>query len=235
MFFEVSDNKISKSNVPSLKCTHEEADTRVVFHAKHISEMTAGSNVIVRANDTDILITLLHHVARLNCKLWMDTGSSAINTRRYIDVTTLGAMLGPSVCSALPALHAFTGCDYTAAFMRKGKVRLFEVMQKSTDFATAFGNIGKSRRVQQAVISKVERFVSTLYGKPSMSNVDETPLALFRQWNSPSTRGNPLHKLKRSDPALLPPCKTELVQKIKRTNYVASVWRNADTSSLPTR
>ena len=38
-------------------------------------------------------------------------------------------------------------------------------------------------------------------------------------------------KLKRSDPALLPPCKTELVQKIKRTNYVASVWRNADTSN----
>jgi len=35
--------------------------------------------------------------------VWMGTGSSAINTRMYIGVTTLGAMLGPSVCSALPA------------------------------------------------------------------------------------------------------------------------------------
>jgi len=41
--------------------------------------------------------------------------------------------------NALPALHAFTGFDYAAAFVRKGKVRLFEVMQKSKDFITAFG------------------------------------------------------------------------------------------------
>ena len=31
--------------------------------------------------------------------------------------------LGSKVSKTLPALHAFTGCDYTSSFSRKGKIR----------------------------------------------------------------------------------------------------------------
>jgi len=62
MCFEVTGNKISKSSVPLLKCTHEKAATGAAFHAKQESERTAGSNIIVTANNTDIFIILLYHI-----------------------------------------------------------------------------------------------------------------------------------------------------------------------------
>jgi len=89
----------------------------------------------------------------------MDTGSSSVNTRRYIDVTTLGGNTWAKcqLCSSSSVLSQFRWMHvYTAAFMRKNKLRPFQVMQKSKDFTTLFGNIVKSIRVQQAVISIVE-------------------------------------------------------------------------------
>ena len=35
---------------------------------------------------------------------------------RYIDLTAIAEHLGSDVCTALPALHAFSGCDSTSAF-----------------------------------------------------------------------------------------------------------------------
>ncbi|GBP74612.1 hypothetical protein EVAR_98479_1 [Eumeta japonica] len=38
-----------------------------------------------------------------------------------INCSKLSKKLGPTLCHALPAFHAFTGSDYTAAFFNKGK------------------------------------------------------------------------------------------------------------------
>ena len=45
-------------NVPELHGDHLEADTRVEFHAKHADEVNAG-NIVIRANDTDIMVILI--------------------------------------------------------------------------------------------------------------------------------------------------------------------------------
>ena len=39
------------SAVPELKCNHEEADTRMVLHAKH-----ANSPIVIHADDTDVMV-----------------------------------------------------------------------------------------------------------------------------------------------------------------------------------
>ena len=46
----------SISLVPELKCSHEEADTRMILLAKHIQEP-----VLIHADDTDVLVLLLSH------------------------------------------------------------------------------------------------------------------------------------------------------------------------------
>jgi hypothetical protein len=56
--------------------------------------------------------------------LWMDVGNSSDNARRLVNISKLADKLGPIVCKALPGFHALTGCDYTAAFFRKGKIYL---------------------------------------------------------------------------------------------------------------
>ena len=40
--------------MPELKCSHEEADTRMILHAKHIQ-----GPVLIHADDTDVLVLLL--------------------------------------------------------------------------------------------------------------------------------------------------------------------------------
>ena len=59
--YDVHDNIVQRNGVNELVCTHEEADIRLIWHAKHICESIPDGNIIFRANDTDVLIILLTH------------------------------------------------------------------------------------------------------------------------------------------------------------------------------
>ena len=80
-------------------------------------------SIVVRANDTDVLIILIYHALRFgeHVHIWKDVGLSSNNTRRHINITQLAEHLGPELCSAPPAYHAFTCCDYTPAVLEEEK------------------------------------------------------------------------------------------------------------------
>ena len=74
-FLALSDNKVvyvtqeeecwkltslSVDIVPDLRCSHEQADTRLVLHVKH-SQLP----FIVHADDTDVMVLLLGHSASI--------------------------------------------------------------------------------------------------------------------------------------------------------------------------
>ena len=67
-----------KELIPELATNHQEADTRMVLHAKHMSDGQPFGNIIVRSNDTDVLIILLTHAGNIQSQLWMDAGLSKI-------------------------------------------------------------------------------------------------------------------------------------------------------------
>jgi hypothetical protein len=119
--YRAQDGNIQFKEMKELKSGHEEADSRIIFHAVFIGKQCRDKSqtVVVHSCDTDVFILLLYHVSHLNATIWMDTGTSSKNTRRLINVSELAKTLTPPVCSALPAFHAFTGCDYTASFLRK--------------------------------------------------------------------------------------------------------------------
>ena len=104
----------------------------------------------------------------------MDTGSRSMNTRRTIVITNLTQNLGSDVCAALPDLHAFTGCDFTAEFMWKGKSWPYDIMVSDASFLTAFRSLGKSENVDAEVYTTVPKCVCTMYGQPKCSDVDAT-------------------------------------------------------------
>jgi len=66
-----------------------------------------------------------------------------------------------------------------------------------------------------------------MYAKRNLRSINDVRVALFWQSNVPCRRANPLQKIRCNDPRLLPPCKAELLENIKRINYVASMWKNA--------
>ena len=45
------------------KCTHEEADDQIFFHASHAIKVENYGSVIMASPDTDTFVSLLHHSA----------------------------------------------------------------------------------------------------------------------------------------------------------------------------
>ncbi len=101
----------------------------IIFHAKHSGQL-GPENIVVRANDTDVLVILLaSNESFSDSHLWLEVGVSENNSRRYIDVSKLSKQLGDFV-HALPRLHAFTGSDYISSFCRQGKNKPFNIAMK---------------------------------------------------------------------------------------------------------
>ena len=60
-----------------------------------------------------------------------------------INVTCITEKLGHDLVESLPAYHAFTGSDFTAAFARQGKVKPFEIMLKNREYQTSLSHLGE--------------------------------------------------------------------------------------------
>lgn len=86
----------------------------------------------------------------------MDAGLAGKNTKIYTDISSLAEKLGLQLCAANLGLHGFTGCDYSASFMNKGKIRPYKLMKKSKSFQRAFSKIGDTFPVSGNVVSITE-------------------------------------------------------------------------------
>lgn len=109
-------------------CEHEEADTKMLFHITK----TVCKNIVIRTSDTDIAVIALAHVDQFkkeNKLVWMETGQISNNSLRYINLTKIQGSLGSTLSQALPAFHAFSGCDYEASFYDKGKKKPFAILK----------------------------------------------------------------------------------------------------------
>ena len=82
--------------------------------------------VVVRSNDTDVFVLLLHHLKNIQMEtsIWMDAGHSSLNTRQNPNIHEIASSLRPEILDAVSGFHAFKGCDTTAAF-EQGKLETF--------------------------------------------------------------------------------------------------------------
>ena len=136
MCFSVDGDLIEKITVKRLKCEHEEADIRMEFHLDFVTRLQSMTSVVNRSCDTDVLIILLHYLAKTdrNVNVWMNAGRDSNNTRRLLSINDLVQNLTMETALALPGLHALTGCDYIPEFLNKGKVKPFELKMKDNRF-----------------------------------------------------------------------------------------------------
>ena len=163
--FTEMNGKVTREAVPSLRCSHEEADTRMVYHLYQILRDDASAKIGIRCNDTDVFILLLYHIAHATGSpaVWVDAGLASNNTRRYINISKLVSHLDSVPVDALPALHAFTGCDYTAAFMNKGKLKPLDLMMKSPVHTEIFSKLGNnSIIIPENILTGIEKFTCAL-------------------------------------------------------------------------
>lgn len=228
--YQVVDDKIQSDVVENLTCTsHEEADTKIIYHACNVAE---HSNIVIRASDTDILIIMIGNMTHLqnsDCNIWMLNGTG--NKERYIDVTKIFKELGELLANSLIGFHAFTGCDFNPAFFNKGKKRPFTLLKKNIEFQRAFATLGQDNLTEdqlQQVFNCIQKFICQLYNAKKSIDVDDARYQLFVNNYKPSdVNENFNKKLLNFDASSIPPCKSELYQQLLRAHYISTIWKNA--------
>jgi len=88
--------------------------------------------------------------------IFFDTGHG--NKCRLIKIQDIENELGCEIAKALPGLDAFTGCDSTSAFMRKGKKGPLTVLKRHTQYVKVFQRLGEEAdKLSDADFSCLER------------------------------------------------------------------------------
>ena len=209
-----------------------EADKRMLYH---VASLPSPANVVLRTYDADVLCIALGIRKQLSCDhhIWLEVGHYTDNTLRYIDVDKIHDTLGESVCNALPALHVFSGSDYTTAFNKKGKTRPLKLLKDNIDMQNVFSALGSEENVDTTIQDVIELFVCLWYSQPKKVNkLADARLNCFLR--SYTTKKNAFQSVKGCDASLMPLCQPVLLQKIKRTNLVMSIWKYAHLSTPPT-
>ncbi|KAL8594843.1 hypothetical protein ACOMHN_016084 [Nucella lapillus] len=197
--------------VPELQCVQEEADGRLLLHASHAAE--AGYEaVMISSNDTDVLVLNIAFCGAIKAPLYQRSGTST--RTQLIDIGKVASSLGPSVCTALLGLHAYTGCDSVSSFAGKGKVAALKMLKSNENVQQAFSDLGKDWELSGEFFEKLEQFTCKLYApKQPTTGVNELRYQLFCAKNGDIES----HQL--------PPCQDCLWKHAQRANYQAGLWR----------
>ena len=156
---------------PNLHSGHEEADTRLLLHAKHAA--TSHPRIVIQSPDTDVAVLLIAHFSYLNCQeLWLKTGVK--DRLRYLPVHEIQAFLGESLCRCLPSFHALTGCDSTSAFSGIGKKKAWKVLLTKEQMQRDLCTLGQNPAIHEPAQKAAESFICSLYtSAKNFSNVDD--------------------------------------------------------------
>ena len=195
-----------------LQGNQEEADTRMILHAKHVQ-----GPFVIHADDTDVLVLLLSHSHTLGAA-YMKAGRGS--KTRVINIQSIKNQIAKDLppgidlqdfLRCLIGMHALTGCDTVSAFAGKGKSKALKMLMKNDTYVRAFMNIGISWNVCDELFSSIEEFVCDLYGK-KVKNVDLLRYQMY------CAKGGKI------EPEALPPCRSSLKLHVTRANFQAGIW-----------
>ena len=161
LFFEGYCQRLPISNVTSidsLMSNHEEADFRLMVHAKHAID--SNSPVIIKSHsaDADIFIMAFTSLYSTNLILYSGTGVG----RKIIQMPD--AEIEEDNRNALISFHFVTGCDYTSSFFRKGETTSWKTINSKSRFKEVKIRLGENDSVDDDLCRTLGEFVCTMYG-----------------------------------------------------------------------
>lgn len=123
---------------PLFEANHEEADTRVWFHALRFAK------AIIYSPDTDTFMVGLPLIQKNDCKIAVRLDMPGSKEQIYLNMNMLAAMINrdPDLamineehrCAVLQACYVASGCDFTSFFAGVGKATFFTALFKYTSF-----------------------------------------------------------------------------------------------------
>ena len=161
----------------------QEADTRVILHSAEFCNV--ASRIIIRADDTDVLVLLLFYSAKgcLAPEVYMHAGHTGkiITRELFIPVHTIEAKLRERFCLCLPALHSLMGCDTTSAIYQIGKRTAYKTLQENEEKSKALSTLSEMSIKEAVEISRT--LLLSMYRKKDRGckTLDELRYKLFSQ------------------------------------------------------
>ena len=199
--------------IDELSSSQEEADTRMLLHAMHISRYAYKAIVIISV-DTDVRVLCLYLAKDIPLIIFQKCGTDA--RTQFLNITNLARDLGEDMCGALVGLHAFTGCDSISAFAGKGKLSALKLVIKNKDYQDLFKCVGQEWKLSEDVLRKIQAFTCVWYGaKDDTVLVNEYRYKLF------------CAKKGEVESFQLPPCLDTLAKHTSRVCYQAAIWRRS--------
>ena len=147
-------------DMEDLKSNQEKADTGMLLHAKYAAGQCQEAKIVIQSPDTDMLVLSAAHFEEITSKeLWFRTG---VNDRlRFVPVHDVCQNLSNRVLKALPAFHAFIGCDTTSAHSGIGKKKPWNVFIRSAVHQESLAILGQQPEVDKRQRRSVKHLYAT--------------------------------------------------------------------------
>ena len=209
----------SVSLLSGLACQqHEEADTRIFVHALYSVNKQGCARVVIRANDTDIIIMGIYHSSRIPDlkELWIQKCVTSANPgvlpTVYIPCNLIAELLNHKyptidIQAVILAAYTITGCDTVSYPFRIGKKHALKVALENNDILepmAAYRKPDTDLTPTAVVVNSARMFYFALYGRTDFSGtLDELRCHLFITKKGdlrclPCTKDTFEHYLKRS-------------------------------------
>ena len=207
------------------ECSHEESDTRMMFHAlledQCFREEGTTGRIIIKCPDTDVFVLAVYHFIKLNItdELWLQTGVLSTNKdmHRYTPVHDLCKSLDPMLIKILPPVHAITGCDTTSSFFRIRKVTVMNTIKKAG--TNSFKGLASFHNMKpDEVTDEARKLTARLYDPKGKFLRDHSNLNVLRS-KITATKDVPI--------AQLPPSEASFNEHAKRALWQSKAWANA--------
>ncbi len=212
--------RVSKSGIDCLEDLYsdqEEADTRLVLHAIHLAQ--SHSRLIVKCDDTDVLVLLLYYSSKGmfgSSAVFMHSGHGL--KERFVPICVIAQKLGAVLCECLAACHALTGCDTTSSLYRIGKATALTRLKTHLCELQEMTKFGLSGSLEEA-LPVARRYALLPYGQKK--KVDGHPCTNLDELRYTLASTTDLST------ANLPPTEDAFQQHVLRALYQTAVWRHS--------
>ena len=138
------------NDVTSLEYDHDEEDTRMLLHAKSVSDL-GFERLIISSRDTDVLVLLIYFASDLSREICFRTGTA----NQWTFVAVHAVDIDPALRHNLPGFHATSGCDRVSQLCGSGKATAWKTYSK---YATLIDGLGRGDLVDET-FEKAENFI----------------------------------------------------------------------------
>lgn len=121
----------------------------------------------------------------LQSAIWLASSTTKMQHNQHLDFINcidLALKLGSKLCQSLPAFHAYTGCDYTAAFYNKGKIIPLKIFSQNKKYQTVFISLTNEADVfNYEKTDGIQEFTAKFYGMNNCYRVNDARNRIFLQ------------------------------------------------------